>query len=86
MFGYDTCAQCHVWGKPNTEYRLKHLIPSVKRSDGGLGIWTYFAVTGPGHLAVSELNMNASVYQTILESNMRKSVTAEVWLKLGHVT
>lgn len=64
----------------------KHLIPPVKRSDGGLGIWTHFAVTGPGHLAVSELNMNASVYQTIPELNLRKSVTTEVWLKLGHVT
>lgn len=49
-------------------------------------IWVCFTTTGPGHLAVSELNINASVYQTIPELNLRKSVTTEVWLKLGHVT
>jgi len=43
-------------------------------------IWACSAATGPGHLAVIEFTMNSSVYQSILESNVRPSV----WqLKLG---
>jgi len=78
MFGYN--AQQHVLRKPNTAYQHKHLIPTVKHGGGGLMIWACSAATGPGHLAVIESTMNSSVYQSILESNVRPSV----WqLKLG---
>jgi len=47
---------------------------------GGMMIWACFAATGPGHLAVIKSSMNSSVYQSILESNVRPSVQQ---LKLG---
>lgn len=36
-------------------------------------ILTYSAATGPGHLTVTELTMNDSVYQSILEINVKPS-------------
>ncbi|MEE6515924.1 hypothetical protein FKM82_025084 [Ascaphus truei] len=56
------------------------LIPTVKHGSGGVMIWACFAATGPGNLAVIESTMNSSVYQSILESNVRPSVRQ---LKLG---
>lgn len=41
-----------------------------------------FAATGPGYLAVIDLTMNFSTYQSILESKL----TTEASLKLGHAT
>ena len=78
MFGHN--AQQHVWRKPNTAYQHKHLIPTVNHGGGGLMVWAYFAATGPGLLAVIESTMNSSVYQSILESNVRPSFRQ---LKLG---
>ena len=72
MFGHNV--QHHVWQKPNTVYQHKHLIPTVNHSGGGVMIWACFAATGPGPLAVIESTMNASVYQSILKSNVRPSV------------
>ena len=41
---------------------------------GGLVlIWACFAATGPGQLAVTESAINLSVYQSILESDVRPS-------------
>ena len=50
---------------------------------GGLVIWARFAAMGPGHVAVIDSTMNSSVYQSILESNVRPSVRH---LKLGSQT
>ena len=72
MFGHN--AQQHVWRKPNTAYQHKHLIPTVKHGGEGLMMWACSAATGPGHLAVIESTMNSSVYQSILESDVRPSV------------
>lgn len=41
-----------------------------------------FAATGPGYLAVIDLTMNFSIYQSILESKL----TTKASLKLGHAT
>jgi len=57
--------------KTNTAYQHKHLIPTVRHGGGGMMIWACFAAEGPGHLAVIESTMNFSVYQSIVESNMR---------------
>ena len=35
-------------------------------------IWACFTATGPGYLAVNDLIMNSSVYQSILISNVRQ--------------
>ena len=43
-------------------------------------IWTCSGATEPGYLEVIESTMNSSVYQSILESNVRPSVQQ---LKLG---
>ncbi|MEE6512677.1 hypothetical protein FKM82_019812 [Ascaphus truei] len=67
-------------GKKQTAYQHKHLIPAVKHGGGVVMIWASFAATGPGNLAVIELTMNSSVYQSILESYVRPSVRQ---LKLG---
>ncbi len=46
----------------------------------GWWFWAWFVTTGPGHLTVIELTMNSSVYQSILQSNVRTSIQQ---LKLG---
>ena len=43
-------------------------------------IWARFAATGRGHLSLIELTMKFSVFQSVLESNVRASVQH---LKLG---
>ncbi|MEE6519334.1 hypothetical protein FKM82_031075 [Ascaphus truei] len=78
MFGHN--AQHHVRRKPNTAYQHKHLIPTVKHGGEVVMIWACFAATGHGNLAVIESTMHSSVYQSILESNVRPSVEQ---LKLG---
>lgn len=57
----------------NTTYRHKHLMPNVKHSGGRVMILPCFEATGLGYLAVIEWTMHSSVYQCILESNMRPS-------------
>lgn len=37
----------------------------VKDSGGVLMIWACFTVTGPGHLAVTELTASSSAHQSI---------------------
>jgi len=54
-------------------YHHKLLMPAVKHSGGGLMIQVCFAAKGLGHFAVTESNMNSSVYQSILESKVRPS-------------
>ena len=49
-------------------------MPTVKHSGGGLMIWACVVATVPGHLAVAESTVNSSVYQSILESNVRSRV------------
>lgn len=51
---------------------------------GGVMIWVYFRARGPGHLVVNESVMNSSVYQSFLESEVMRSVTAKACLKLGY--
>lgn len=43
-------------------------------------IWAYFVATRPGHLVATELTTNSSVYQSIIELNVRPSFLP---LKLG---
>lgn len=49
--------------------QCKHLIGAAEHGGGDVIIWARFAATGTGHLAVVELTMNASVYQSILKSD-----------------
>lgn len=51
----------------------KHLIPTVKHSDGQVMVQASFAATAPGYLAVTEVTMNSSVHQRILEGNSVQS-------------
>lgn len=39
-----------MFGKDQTMYHYKHLIPILKNSDGGAMIWAGFAATGAGKL------------------------------------
>lgn len=47
---------------------------------GAVIIWACFAAMGPGKLAVVQTRMNSTLYQNILEINVRPSVQQ---LKLG---
>lgn len=62
-------AQHYIW-KMNKQSML---VSTVKHS-WGMMIQACFAATGPRHLVVLESTMNSSVYQSIIESNMRLSV------------
>lgn len=54
--------------------KQKHLMPTVKHGGGGLMIGTCFVATGSGPLKFIESLMNSSLYQPILEVNVRSSV------------
>ncbi len=68
MCGHN--AQCHVWWnlKSTSAPHSKSHTCWWRADDIGL------VATGPGHLTVIESTMNSSVYQSILESNVRTSV------------
>lgn len=69
-----------MFGENQTVYQHKHPPPAVKHRGGGVMIWACFTATGPGQLVVIEVTTNFSVYQSILEPNVKPSV----WqLKLG---
>lgn len=78
MFGHNT--QHHVCTDILCLVFTKLIITIVKHSGGGVMIWALFPAMGPGHLTVIESTLNPSVYQSIVEFNVRPSV----WLlKLG---
>ena len=58
---------CYAWWKPNTAFDL---IPTVSYGSGRVMIRDAL-LWGAVHLAVIELNMDLSVYQSILEVNVR---------------
>lgn len=50
-------------------------------------IWACFVATGTGYVAVTDLTVKSSVYQSILETNAKPSVwQLKLGLKLGHAT
>lgn len=69
MFGHHT--QCHVWCKTNTAY---HITRHASVVVGGVMIWSCFAATRPGELAVFMAIMNSTLCQNIFEINVRSSV------------
>lgn len=60
--------------KKNMACQHKRLIPTVKHGGGGVIIWARSAAVGPWHHAVFESTVNPSVYQSILQSNIRPSI------------
>lgn len=56
-------SQHRIWIKPKAAYH--HLTPTVKHGGRGVMIWICVAVR-PGYLAVMELIVKSSVYQSIL--------------------
>lgn len=76
----DRChSACDAQNLKNTFFensvlkKNKHIIPTVKHGGGRLMIWACYTATGPGHLGAADSIMNASVYQSILESDLRPS-------------
>lgn len=63
MFGHN--AQWHIWQKPNTAYQHKHLVPTVSTKVEGWRFQACCAATG--HLEITELSINSSVYQSSQE-------------------
>lgn len=72
LFGHST--RRHVWRKPKTAFDHKNLIPTVKHGGGNIMVWGSFAASGPGQLTIIESTMNSSLYQRVLEDNVRPSV------------
>lgn len=60
---------------------------TIKCSGGGKMIWACFVATETGHVAVTDLTVKSSVYQSILETNVKPSVwQLKLGFKLGHAT
>lgn len=55
-------------------YTAQTLHTKCQHGGGGMMIWAWFSVTGPGHPAITESTMHFSIYQRILEQNVRPSV------------
>lgn len=73
-----------IWQKKKKLYQHKHLTPTAMEGGRGVMICARFAVTGPGHLAVIELTINSSIYQSSVESNMRPFIQQLKLAELDH--
>ena len=71
---FGRCASCYIWCKTNTAFREKNIIPIVKHGDSRVMVWSCFAASGCGRLAVMDGTMNAALFQKILKENVRPSV------------
>lgn len=58
----------------NQTYTAQTPHTKCQHGGGGMMIWAWFSVTGPGHLAITESTMHFSIYQRILEQNVKPSV------------
>jgi hypothetical protein len=61
-------------GKKGTAHQHQNLIPTVKYGGGSIMVWSSFAASGPGQLAIIDGKMNSQVYQDILQENVRLPV------------
>ena len=61
LFGRIT--QHNVWRKKGTAQQHQNLIPTVKYGGGSIMVWSCFAASGPGQLAIINGKMNSQVYQ-----------------------
>ena len=75
------CVSRHIWCKTNTAFQKKNIIQTVKHGDNSVMVWSCFAASGPGWLAVIDGSMNSALYQEILKENFQPSVCD---LKLKH--
>ena len=71
IFGSD--GRTMVWRKPNQEYNIKNLNPTVKHGGGSVMLWGCMAANGVGNLQFIESTMNRFKYLDILKENLKNS-------------
>lgn len=59
--------RCIVWRKPNTEFDVKNLRPTVKHGGGGVMVWGCMSSNGVGNLHIIDRIMDRFVYLDILK-------------------
>ncbi|MBN3324653.1 TXND3 protein, partial [Atractosteus spatula] len=74
-------ARRYDWQKTKTAFDQKNLIPIVKHGGRSIMAWGCFSAVGPGQCVITESTMNSTLYQRVLEENVRPSVKK---LKLKH--
>ncbi len=71
---FGRCVSRYIWGKTNTAFHKKNIIPTVKHGGGSVMVWGCIAASGPGWLAIIDGTMNSALYQKILKENVRLSL------------
>ena len=69
-----------VWRKPGEAYKLSCTRGTVKHGGGNIMVWGSMAYNGVGKLHFIDETMNADLYISILESNLKSSARL---LRLG---
>uniref|UniRef100_A0A674MX95 Uncharacterized protein n=1 Tax=Takifugu rubripes TaxID=31033 RepID=A0A674MX95_TAKRU len=64
---------CRRWCRcaSNTEFKEKHLLPTVKFGGGSIMLWGCVASAGTGNLVKIKGRMDSTQYQQILENNVQ---------------
>ena len=73
QFGKNT--QHNIWRRWGTAYHNENIFPTVKYGGGNIMIWASFAASGPDQLGIIEGKINPQAYQTILQDDVRMSVS-----------
>lgn len=71
IFGSD--GRTMVWRKPNQEYNIKNITPTVKHGGGSVMVWGCMAANGVGNLVFIESTMDRFKYLDILKENLNAS-------------
>lgn len=60
LFFFHLNEKFFVWRKKNTAFQYKNLILSVKHGGGCIMVWTCFAASGQGRLAIIDGTINSA--------------------------
>lgn len=76
LFGSDGCRK--VWRNPREALKPRNIMPTVKHGGGNIMVWGSMSHSGVGTIDFIDSKMNADVYISLLDANLKPSV-----LKLG---
>ncbi|KAG1492323.1 hypothetical protein G6F53_012946 [Rhizopus delemar] len=71
-FGSD--GKLYAWKQPNEKLKRRHVKQTVKHGGGSLMVWSCISWYGVGHIVDVGKNMDKSVYLSVLQDDLVKSM------------